>query len=387
MKNKGKNQKDFWSLLASASNKLRLIGEFLRIYKRHLHVKGKHFLRIGKKADEICYGILDYLWNGEFYKTSFGNYPQFWARDFGVMTPELLYLGAREEVKKTLEYALAIYEKAGKITTQINPKGKVVNFPDKAYSPDSTAVLFRSIRILNDKTLIKKYSTFLQKEANNFIREVLQKDGRVKRNKHFSGMRDHAIRDASCYDTCMAALMQRESLAIGLKYPIRADYKKILVSDYWKGEFFKDNMSENKISSDANIYPYFYNIIRDKKMLRQTILSIQKAKLDKPFPIKYVTSSQDTGKNIFLERFVKDWESDAIWPWAGLPYIDILSRIDRKKAKFHHDQYRKLIEKYGTFLEVYGRNGTPFKSPFFSSGEGMIWCSMWLRQKDDFKKQ
>ena len=48
--------------------------------------------------------------------------------------------------------------------------------------------------------------------------EVLDLEGKVKRKKHFSGMRDHAIRDASCYDTVMVAVVARESKLLGLDF-------------------------------------------------------------------------------------------------------------------------------------------------------------------------
>ena len=100
------------------------IREGKHMLKRHMKVRGKHFSANGNEAREICENILSALWNGEYFHTSLGNYPGFYSRDFGMMIQPLLNLGYREEVKKTIMYALDKYEKQGGITTFINKHGK-----------------------------------------------------------------------------------------------------------------------------------------------------------------------------------------------------------------------------------------------------------------------
>ena len=89
-------------------------------------------------------------------------------------------------------------------------------------------------------------------------------------------------------------------------------------------------------------------------------------------------SNKQKGKTIFTEFLVKDWESTAIWPMSALPYIDIVSRVDKVKASYYLSQYTEQIEKYKTFIEVYTKKGVPYKSLFFSADEGMIWCANYL---------
>ena len=349
------------------------------MFTRHLHVRGKHYTRVGKTAEEICTNTLEQLWNGRILQTSLGHYPQFYARDFGMVVESLIDLGHKDACEATMTYALSHYKAAGEVTTHLSITGKALSFPS-VYSPDSLAYFLKSYRVVFGK-LRPEDKAFLQEAVKKFCTTVLDKEGKVKRQTHFGGMRDHAVRDASCYDTVMTAVVQRESKLLGLDFAHKdVDYAKMLIDDYWTGTHFKDDMSNETMTADACIYPFWHSIITDKALLRQTITSMQQAKLDRPFPIKYVPSAQEQGKSIWQNIFVPDWEADSVWPMSGLPFIDLVMQIDQKKARYYHIQYRKLIQKYGTFIEVYGRNGKPYTSLVYSADEGMIWCAHWLRQ-------
>ncbi|MCF7798545.1 hypothetical protein K9M74_01440 [Candidatus Woesearchaeota archaeon] len=355
------------------------LREGRRMFFRHLRVRGKRFYSFTGNANQIGKQILDTLWNGQYFRTSLGNYPVFYARDFGMAIQSLLELGYKEKVRKTLDYAMNCYMSHGGITTYIATSGKPVNFPN-VYSPDSVAHMFRSLAILNDKELIATYKDFLQYELDKFYKTAtFQITGEIKRFMHFGGMRDHHKRDGSCYDTVMAAIISREAEHLGLQNPFkRFNYSEIIIDQFWNGIYFNDDRSTKTLTADANIYPFWYGIIEDKTKLTSVIHAMQKLNLDKPFPIKYIAEGHPKGKTIFVEFLVRNWESQSIWPMSGLPYIDILGDIDADKAHMHLEQYKRLIEDYGTFLEVYGGNGKPFKSAVYSSDEGMIWVAQYL---------
>lgn len=355
------------------------IFEAANMFARHIKVRGKHFTPQGTSANKICTSILKQLYTGYFYQTSLGNYPHFYSRDFGMVAASLISLGKQKEVVSTLDYALTQYEEYGSIKTFITIFGKPVDFPN-VYSPDSFAYILYALSLSKDKKLIKKFSSFLQKELDKFYSLVVdKKNGLPIRKKHFGGMRDYSKRDASCYDAVMCAVVQREAQTLGLKLPFKKyNYKKLLVDNYWTGSYFKDDLSTDSLTADANIYPFWLDVITDKKLLEKTVKSMRKAKLDKPFPVRYVSSNKQKGKTIFTEFLVKDWESTAIWPMSALPYIDIVSRVDKLKAAYYLSQYTEQIEKYKTFIEVYTKKGVPYKSLFFSADEGMIWCANYL---------
>ncbi len=356
------------------------------MFSRHMKVRGKNFQRFKGNDVQICQQILDKLFNGTYFKTSLGHYPGFYARDFGMMIIPLLELGYRKEVISTLDYALGIYEKQGGIKTLINVNDKAINFPN-VYSIDSVAYMFRAIGIVDDKKLTEKYKSFLQSELDTFYNKAIHKiSGEVKRHVHFGGMRDHSKRDSSCYDTVMAAVISREANFLELNNPLdHHDFETHLIKNYWLDRYFRDDRSSHILSADANIFPFWLGIIDNEKMLLESIISIKEANLEKPFPIKYVSHKKQKGKTILAEKLVSNWEADAIWPMSGLPYIDILGDIDELAAKKHLDQFKRLIEEHGTFLEVYDRYGKPFVSPVYSADEGMIWVALYLYLKKRFK--
>lgn len=354
------------------------IMEAKPIFFRHLRVRGKYFAKYKGNANQISSQILNNLWNGRYLQTSTCHY-HFYSRDFAMMLPSLLFLGKRKQAKATLYYALQQYEKHGAITTLITRKHTPTNFPN-VYSPDSVAYFFYSLRLLNDTFLIKKYYSFLQKEVNKFFKTVVDTTTHLpKRKTHFGDMRDHAKRDASCYDMTMLALLVREAKALGFTVPYKQDPVKLLIVHYWTGRYFRDDLSSKQLTADANIYPFWLGLISNKKLLKIMIDSLQKEGLDKPFPVKYVNEKAEKGKTLFIEKiFAPNWQGDAIWPMSGLPYIQTLARVDMDQAKFHLKQYESLIEKYKTFLEVYTAKGEPYKSLFYSSEESMVWCALYL---------
>ena len=62
----------------------------------------------------------------------------------------------------------------------------------------------------------------------------------------------------------------------------------------------------------------------------------------------------------------------------AMPYIEVVSKIDRNKAKEYIEKYSELIEKNGNYLEVFDPDGTPFKSAFYYADEGMLWAANYL---------
>ncbi|MFP4523287.1 MAG: hypothetical protein ACOCQQ_02750 [Candidatus Nanoarchaeia archaeon] len=354
-----------------------------RMLARHRRVRGKNFTRLGDDATFICQQILKKTWTGVFYKTSLGHYPVFYARDFAMVVDALLELGYRDRVIKTLRYALTQYRRAAAITSFISSNNKPIQFPN-VYSPDSVAYMLRSVAIVDDAQLTSRFKHFLQEQVNIFASQVVHPvTGEVKRHIHLQGMRDHSKRDSSCYDAVMCGVVSWAANKLGLKNPlIDIDYSDLIQQTYWTGTHFKDDQSSSSnpshITADANIYPFWLRVCSDTNKLRTAICTMQFYKLDKPFPIRYVASSDYKGKTIFAECFVPNWEANAVWPMSGLPFIDIVSRVDKTRAKEYLLQYKKIIEQYGTLVEVFTQNAKPYKSWWYSADEGMIWAANYL---------
>jgi len=326
-------------------------------------------------AKEICEQTIGACWNGTYFENSLGNYKEFWTRDFGFSTKSLIKMGHKEKVKQTLKFALGTFEKQGGIKTTIAPNGKAFSFPN-VYSPDSTALLFHSLRISGAKNLANEHHDFLQNEVDKFFRATLDpQTNLVRKDKIFSSMRDYSIRSSSCYDNCMMALFAKEAKKLGFKHEnLKTNFAKTIKEHFWTGTHFSNDLNSSQITGDANIFPFWTEIFSDKKMLKQTIDSIRNTKLDTPLPLKYAEKNARE-KTHWANLFVPNWEQNYSWTNMAPLYIKLASFIDKKYSKDMLEVYRKIIEKDGTLFELYNDEMKPFKSAFYLADEGMLWAA------------
>lgn len=329
--------------------------------------------------EDICRKIIELCFNNKekYFMVSTGNFNQFYARDFGMCIQSLIYLGYKDKVKLTLEYAMNKYEKFGVITTQITPKGKPVDFP--YFTPESASYMLNSLLILNDKALIEKYKDLFLKIAIKIKNEDLE-SGLLRKDKKYSSMKDHSIRVSDCYNNSFLVLFSNNLKKIGIHVlDVKVnDFKKA----FWTGKYFKDDLSGFDVcSSDANVYPYLTKIINDKKMAKSSIKEILKRGLDKPYPLRYLRSDDIKHKFHFADILVPGYEKDSSWVHLGMNFLEVLEMHDKKLLFKYLKVYEKLILKHKNFLEVYDKNGKPFSRLFYESDENMLWVSIFLALK------
>jgi hypothetical protein len=356
------------------------LKEGLRLFKRALKVRKKGVKQYKGNAEEICRQIIEGCWNGYFFQTSNGHFCEFWTRDFTWCIESLIQQGYRNEVIKTIEYALNVFSKHNKITTTISPNNVAFDFP--YYAVDSLPYLIRSLRIINNKELINAHKCFLNKELLKFYNIVLDKDtGLVKKDKRFSSIRDYAIRKSSCYDNIMVAMLNNDLKKIGmLDNPLKQyNFKRIIKDNFWHNTHFIDDLSrQDFITGDANIFPFWSNVFNEKKMLRSALLKIQESGLDKPFPLRYYHQKHKEQDMLIIEVFAKNYERDTIWMHMGPIYITLVKKINKNKFNFYIEQYKEIIEKHKNYLEVFNPDGSIYKTFFYHADEGMLWSSMFL---------
>lgn len=362
-------------------------SEVMRMFLRKLKIVTKGIKRYEGDDESICSQIITDCYNKEnkYFMVSNGHFCEFYARDFGWCVEALIKLGYRKQVLDTLNYALGVYKKHGIIKQTISPKGNLFTFPFGRYSPDALAFIVRSLKVAKGKELIKKYKTFLNQEIKRYYAVVIDKNtGLVRRDRYFSSMKDFAERESSCYDNVMTGMLANDLKEIKiLNNPFRKyDYKKLIMDNFWNGKYFFDDLIETEIiSGDANVLPFWSGLITDRKILRKALEVIRKQGLDKPFPLKYNSKRFKEHKMIYPEFIVGDYERDAIWVHAGMMFIRIVSMIDKKLARQYLAQYKKQIDKHKNFLEVYDKDGKPFKTLFYYTDESMLWCANYLYLK------
>jgi len=355
---------------------LPLLKDGLRIFGQRFRKGHRH---IGT-AEDISKNILSTCWNGEYFQVSSGNFNEFYMRDFAYVIESLLQLGYKKEVTQTLVYALQKYELHNSVTTTITHAGEAVNVFNLA--PDSLALLLRSLRILNNKSLIREYSKFLSCEIERYTSGIFDPVlGLVKKNRYFSSAKDHAVRSSSVYDNVMLAIIASEAKSLSLSNSFKGyNFKKNIFETFWRDSYFIDHFQSEIISGDANLYPYWTGLFSSKKMILKSIETMEEIGLTKPFPLKY-TTKEDAKKVRFLSPYkylVPNYEGDAIWAHHGMNYLSLLSQVDKNRMRTHLEQYKNLIEKHNSFVEVYSPNGKPYKTLFYKADKGMIWAATFL---------
>jgi len=371
---------------------LIILSEAARIFFRGVRVRFTGVKRYRGSAESISRQIIHACFDQKkkYFRVSGDNahFCEFYARDFGWCTESLLSLGYYKEVISTLDYALDIFQRHGKIEQSISPAGKPFTFPSSKYSPDALAFLVRSLRLAGNHLLVKKYRDFLNHEVKRYFELVIdKKTGLVRSDRSFSSMKDYSVRQSSCYDNVMTAMLCEDLEALGLINPFkRGDYHRLIIKHFWNSNYFLDDLSGSKlVCGDANVLPFWSGIIKDHAVLKKAIASIRKAGLDNPFPLKYTRRKFSEQKMIAKEFFAGDYERDAIWPHVGLMYIKIVSAVDKRLARRYLSQYERQILLHKNFLEVYDRNGKPFKNLFFHADEGMLWVANYLSLRKELK--
>lgn len=357
------------------------IGDGLRMVKRAIV---KHFTktkRYSGSVNDISRMILNDCYNkkNNYFMVSPGNFRQFYSRDFGMICESLISLGYENKVRSTLIYAMENFVKAKKITTHMSPSGIPFNFPN--HTPESAAFMLHSLIALNDKSLLSKYSKFFKTIAEDIYQNDVEKSmGLLRKDKHFSSMKDHSLRVSDCYLNCMLGMFAGDLNKVGIKNKLsKYNYKRLIKKHFWKEDHFIEDLSgKDVISGDANVFPFWTGLFSEKDMLKKSIIAIQRKGLDRPWPLKY-TAKVDVPKTMHVaDLFVYGYEHDTIWMHLGICYLKVVEKLDEDLLKKYLKQYESLIKKHGNFLEVYFAEGKPFIRPLYYTDESMSWVAVFL---------
>jgi hypothetical protein len=329
-------------------------------------------------AAEICERILEQCWNEKksYYQVSTGHFCEFYTRDFAWCARPLINLGHRNRVRQTLAYALEGFARHGSVTVAISPGGRPFDFP--RYAVDSLPCLMHSLSLASASDLVKQYRSFLISELDRFCRTVLDKHtGLVRKDRVFSSARDHSVRKSSCYDNCMMAMLSADLKKLGFQDAFALySYGELIPQKFWNGSAFLDDLSgDDRVSGDANVFPFWCGVVIEKELLGKSVESLRHLGLDKPFPLKYGVTHPELN---FADLLVPDYERDTVWTYLGLLYIDMVSRSDTRLARDYLEQYAKVIERCGNVLELFDKEGRPFKTLLYVADDSMLWASIYL---------
>jgi len=352
------------------------------------------------EPNDICRQIIADCFDKKrgYFMVSRGHFQEFYMRDFGMCVEALLALGHADKVLLTLTYALSRFKKYNKVTTTINDDGHPVNF--FAYPCDSLPFLIRTIRVIKQHTksnnlrvlenIIFDYREFLERQVDIYVAELFDfQTGMVKERKNCSSIRDHTHLNSSTYANSMAGMLSIELDLLGWPNPLHdIPIGKKIYKHRWRNMYFRTDASNDiTVTADANVFPFYCGVIKSNDMLRKAIETMQRAKLDHPFPLKYANKNSWRGKNL-AALLAPNYEGTAIWAHLGLCYLYVLDGFDDALLKKHLRQYFLNIKQWGNFLEVYQPDGKrPYKSVLYFCDADMLWASMYLHlaRKHDIK--
>ena len=355
------------------------------------HAIKRHLLgprRYKGSPEEICKQIVEACWDAkkEYFRTSRGNYPEFYSRDFGMCVDALLALGEKKRVKKTLQYALRIYQKHKRFRLAISPFGFPFDFPN-VYAPDGFAFLLHSLAALGDRGFVDEYRDFLNQEVKRFYLTVVDPTtGLALSGKHFSGMRDYAIRSSSMYDNVMIAAVQKYTKKLGLNNPLQKwNYQELLVEEYWNGRFFEDDARHlNEVTGDANVAPFWFQLFtkkEERKFWPEIMKRFREKELDTPYALRYEPHNHAAQQMIWVEHLAGGWERDTVWLHLGNMFLAVLLRLNKRAVREYLKGHEALIQRERCYPEVLTKEGELFSSTLFHCDCSMLWAANYLWYK------
>ncbi len=179
----------------------------------------------------------------------------------------------------------------------------------------------------------------------------------------------------------MLALLSDELIKMNLFNPFaEINLKENIKKHFWTGNYFLDDLSgRNYIAGDAQVFPFWCDIIKDESMLDEAVLSIKKAGLDQPMPLKYGNKEVKNEVVFPINLILKSYQSDSLWMNIGLCYLDVLKKFNRKDLLHNYlAVYKKQIEENKTFLELFNSDGSLYKKFHYVADEGMLWAAKYL---------
>lgn len=344
-------------------------------------VKHKFFSRprtYDDSAEDICAKILEELWTGSFYQTGLGHFNYFWIRDFGTVTRALVVLGQHDRAVATLEWALSHYRAHGRVTLCLDEQGNAFDLPTP--SIDALPWLIHAIRAAN-MSLAKNDRDFLEQELGRYGRVHLDERTHLPRKgAPASEMRDTVIYETSAYAVAMLAALARDAAWCGLTLPrvLEHDYAKVLCSEYWNGSFFKSDLHNDAFSSEANLIPFFTEVVDDPLMLSAVLETMHQKELTKPFPVTYTDEPVAFRYHWWARLGMPKYQGGTTWTWLGAMYLHLAYAANDPRARDAFRAFTSLIERHRNFPEVVFRDGSWYETSLYRAEEGMVWSAIYL---------
>jgi hypothetical protein len=353
------------------------------VVRARRHARG-HTRHPGDAA-AIVRACIEACWNGRTFTASPGHFDMFWTRDLGFSTPALVRLGERDRVHASLARALEVWARRGShVTTTINYGDRPADVFE--YGVDSLPLLLAALRAADGVDLVERHRNWLAGEVRWFAERVVDPaTGLVRADRTYSAHRDTVVNRSTAYGNTMVALLAKTLAETGwLESPVErhfnGDHGRLLREHFWAGDRFRDNVGNDIVSGEANVWPFYAGVVTNQEMLRSSLAYPDANGFADPYPLRYETVRRP-GREVWLTRHVlPNYQGTTVWTSLGAMYIQLLRWIDPAAAEREIERYRGWIERDGTYWEVLDGRGRPWISPrrLFIGEESMLWSAIFL---------
>jgi hypothetical protein len=360
-------------LPAYASSAARMARRALRGHVRHPGT-----------AAMILPAVVERCWDGRRYAASGGQFRQFWARDFGFAAPALVRLGHGARVDASLDWALAAWSRAGRVSTTIFPGARPADIWD--YGVDSLPFILRALRAApSGEHLVARHADLLGAEVRRFAAEVLDPaTGLVRADRRFSTHRDTVATGCNAYANTMVALLERELVATGwFPLPFAPGAAGRLVDAFWRGDCFgegpRGTPGHDLVTGDGCVVPFWLGVVPDDLGAGTMLGAVAAAGLTDPLPLRY-SAALPAAEDAVQRVFVPDYQGTAIWTSLGAMATEVALRADPPRGQGWLRQHLAVIERDGTMWEVLDETLWPYRGRFglWRADEAMLWGALFL---------
>ncbi len=362
-------------LPAYATSAVRMLRRAARGHVRH---RGT--------AASVLTAVLERCWDGRRYAASGGQFRQFWARDFGHAAPALVRLGHGARVDGSLDWALAAWSRAGRITTTIFPGARPADVWD--YGVDSLPLVFRALRAAPaGERLVADRGRLLAAEVRRFAEAVIDPStGLVRTGCRFSTHRDTVATSCNAYANTMVALLERELVETAwFALPFAPGAAERLVEVFWRGDRFGEGPAGSPeadlVTGDANVVPFWLGVVPDGLGARAMLDALDAARLADPVPLRY-SAARPAAEDRVQRFFVPDYQGTAIWTSLGAMATEVALRVDPPRGERWLRRHLEIVERDGTMWEVLDGSLRPYRGRFglWRADEAMLWGALFLDQ-------
>ena len=358
-------------LPAYASSGARILGRRLRGPRR-----------FSGDAVEICRGIVQACWTGDYLAASGGHFRQFWTRDLGFSAPSLIRLGRGARVEASLAWALDAWAPRGMVTTTIFAARRPADV--YTFGVDSLPMLLATLEAAGADALVDRHGHWLGAEVRRYGEVVVDpRTGLVCDERRFSTHRDTVRTASNAYANAMVVALDGVlSRTQWFPSPIPPRAMERFVEHFWRDDHFAERQDRDEVTGDGNLFPFWLGSVPDSLGLLPALRAMQQAGLTQPLPLRYAARRNRAAEDPMQRLFVPDYQGTAIWTSLGGMYAALLRRADPVEADAVLARYASLIERDGTLWEVLTNDLRPYRGRLglFVSDEAMLWAAILLEE-------